>query len=485
MAKQKISRFAIATRVTLSLFLAGALVTAVNYLSHRHYQSYDFSGSGYFTLSEKTLSFIRSLKEPVKVYLFFNPEHPLYGRVEALLRRYQNAGGDKFVYELIDPYRDEVRAHAIVNQYRLGDQDNVVILDYQNRSKFVDADAMAEMEMPSPIGNETERIKSFKAEEAITSALVSLIQDKPSKVYFTIGHGEGDIASLDPNSGFSELNTRIQRDNILTTNLNLLLDPVIPSDANVIVILGPTTSFQTNEVVLLNDYLKQGGKLLLLLEPGIQSGLDELLKNYGVIADNNYIVGAVKVLGVQRLLGTVPVAEYANHPIVEKMQRTTMVLNSVRSVRALNQNSSFQNVTELVKSSSSYWGETSLNSEDAKFDEGQELKGPLSMAIAVDAGKVGEENVNLSGARLVVIGSSGSFSNTQLVNLPGALDLALNSLNWLLRKETLIGIAPKQPKEFSIGLTEGQLASLALILGIVLPFSVLFLGVGVWWKRRR
>lgn len=485
MAKQKISRFAIATRVTLSLILAGVLVTAINYFSYRHYQTYDFSESRYFTLSEKTLSFVRSLKEPVKVYLFFNPEHPLYGRVEALLRSYQNAGGDKFVYELVDPYRDEVRARSIMNQYRLGDQDDVVILDYQNRSKFVNAAAMAEMEMPSPMGEETERIKAFKAEEAITSALVSLVQDDPSKIYFTTGHGEGDITSSDPHSGFSELNTRIQRDNIVTTNLNLLLDPVIPSDANALVIAGARTPFQTNEVVLLNDYLKQGGKLLLLLEPGIESGLEGLLKTYGVVADDNYIVGAVKVLGAQRLLGTVPVAEYSNHPIVEKMRLTTMVLNSARSVRALNQNSSSQNITELVKSSANYWGETSLNSEDAKFDEGQELKGPLSMAVAVDAGKVGEENVNLSGARLVIIGSSSSFSNTQLVNLPGVLDLGLNSLNWLLRKETLLGIAPKQPQEFSIGLTEGQLASLALILGIALPFSILFLGIGVWWKRRR
>jgi len=126
-----------------------------------------------------------------------------------------------------------------------------------------------------------------------------------------------------------------------------------------------------------------------------------------------------------------------------------------------------------------------LKSEEAEFDETKDQKGPLSLAMAVDTGKVGQEKMDLSGARLVVIGSSGSFSNNQLVNLPGALDLVLNSLNWLLRKETLLGIAPKIPKEFSIGLTEGQLASLALIIGVALPFSILFLGLGVWWKRRR
>ena len=488
MVKQKISRFAIGTRVILSLFLTVLLVIAVNYLSYRHYQSYDLSESGYFTLSEKTLSIIKSLKEPVKIYLFFNPQHPLYDRVEALLRRYQNAGGNKIIYELIEPYRDEVKARTLVAQYRLGDQDNVVILDYQRHNKFVNADAMAEMEMPSPFGGgEGDRIKAFKAEEAITSALVSLVQEKSSKIYFTTGHGENDIASEEPNLGFSELNARIERDNIITTNLNLLLSSAIPNDADAIVIAGPTSPFQTNEVVLLNDYLKRHGKLLVLLEPGIKHGLDALLQQYGIVADEDYVIGVVNVLGVKRLLGTVPIAEYANHPVVEKMKRTTMVLNGVRSIRALNQTeeSQSQNVVELIKSSPNFWGETQLKSEEVKFDEAKDQKGPLSLAVAVDTGRVGKEKMDLSGARLVVIGSSGSFSNNQLVNLPGALDLILNSLNWLLRKEALLGIAPKIPKEFSIGLTEGQLASLALIIGVALPFSILFLGAGVWWKRRR
>ncbi|MBX7157149.1 MAG: GldG family protein [Verrucomicrobiae bacterium] len=484
---KKPSRITIASSVVLTLIFAGVLVTAINYLSYRHYRTFDFSDSQYFTLSEKTINFLQHLEEPVTIYLFFNPENPLYSRVEPLLRRYQDEGGSKVIYELIDPYRDAVKAQTLSAKYRLGEQDNVVILDYQGRSKFVDASEMAEMETPSPFGDQTERVKSFKAEEAITSALVSLVQEKPSKIYFTAGHGEGDVTSSDPKIGFSELNLRVERENIVTTNLNLLLNPVLPDDADAIVIAGPTTAFQEDEVAVLRDYLKRNGKLLLLLEPGVKTGLELLLEEYGVIVDNDYVVGIVNVLGAQRLLGSVPVEDYGNHPIVEKMKSVTTVLNSVCSVRAKldETDSEKNNVVELLKSPAAFWGETDFKQESVSFEEAKDYKGPLSLAVAVDTGKVGEEKVDLSGARLVVIGSTSSFSNQQLVSLPGVLDLFLNSMNWLLKKNNLIGISPKTAKEFSLGLTDSQLMSLALIIGFALPVSVLLIGFGVWWRRRR
>jgi ABC-type uncharacterized transport system involved in gliding motility auxiliary subunit len=484
---KKPSRFTIASSVVLTLVFAGVLVAAINYLSYRHYRSFDFSDSQYFTLSDKTVNYLRHLEEPVTIYLFFNPEHPLYNRVETLLRRYRDEGGNKVKYELVDPYRDAVQAQSIVSKYRLGDQDNVVILDYQGRSKFVDAGAMAEMEMPSPFGDQGERVKSFKAEEAITSALVSLVQQKPSTIYFTTGHGEGDITSMDPKTGFSEINLRVERENMVTTNLNLLLNPVIPEDADAIVIVGPTAPFQENEVTVLRDYLKRNGKLLLLLEPGVETGLESLLEEYDVVVDDNYMVGIVNVLGAQRLLGSVPIENYAEHPIVDSMKSITAVLNSVCSVRvkADETNAEKSNAVELMMSPAAFWGETDFKQESVSFEEAQDQKGPLSLAVAVDMGKVGEEKVDLSGARLVVIGSASSFSNQQLVSLPGVLDLFLNSINWLLRKEALLGIAPKTAKEFSLGLTDSQLTSLAFIIGLVLPVSVLLVGIGMWWKRRR
>ena len=86
--------------------------------------------------------------------------------------------------------------------------------------------------------------------------------------------------------------------------------------------------------------------------------------------------------------------------------------------------------------------------------------------------------------RLVVIGDSDLATNTQLQNVPNATLLA-NTLNWLVERESLVGIPPKRPEHVKLSLTASQLSRLTWLVLIVLPGLVILAGVTVYLRRRR
>ena len=120
---------------------------------------------------------------------------------------------------------------------------------------------------------------------------------------------------------------------------------------------------------------------------------------------------------------------------------------------------------------------------------------PLAVAVEPSSeGAEGEQGTLLdaesesTGAegqmRLVVVGDSDLATNTQLQNVPNATFLA-NALNWLVERETLVGIPPKQPEQVKLSLTSTQLSRLTWLVLIILPGLVILAGLTVYLRRRR
>ncbi|MBQ8287702.1 MAG: Gldg family protein [Clostridia bacterium] len=94
----------------------------------------------------------------------------------------------------------------------------------------------------------------FIGEDAITSALDYVTSDVLPKVYLTTGHGE----SAFPESLYNYLSL----DNIDYGSYSSLTDPV-PEDADCILLYAPTQDFTEEETKRLRDYLLSGGNLML------------------------------------------------------------------------------------------------------------------------------------------------------------------------------------------------------------------------------
>ena len=114
---------------------------------------------------------------------------------------------------------------------------------------------MADVEMPDQMammmGQTQPRIKDFKGEQAITSALLELTEGKPNKIYFVGGHGEPELGAED----LKIFGESLKRQNIQIAPLNLLNVNSIPEDARALIISGPKYDFSELEIKLLNDRL--------------------------------------------------------------------------------------------------------------------------------------------------------------------------------------------------------------------------------------
>ena len=88
------------------------------------------------------------------------------------------------------------------------------------------------------------------------------------------------------------------------------------------------------------------------------------------------------------------------------------------------------------------------------------------------------------GARLVVFGDV-DFASNEYVENPGNADLFRNSVNWLAKKETQLGISAKPPDFRKATINPAQMKVIFWVSIAGIPVVPIVIGSLVWWKRRR
>lgn len=485
----------------VQLCIVTGIVVMLNYLSFRHFQRWDYSRDRKFAISSQTTNLLSHLKKPVRAVIFFSGAGEIVPDLQALMREYEFASKKKFTAEFIDSYRSLSRAQELQTKYKFGVNESIVILDYDGRSKFVKAEDMADVEMPDQMsmmmGQTQPRIKAFKGEQAITSALLELTEGRTNKVYFTGGHGEPDISSPDLKM-FAE---DIKRQNIQFATLNLLNVTAIPDDARSLIVCGPKYDFSEIEMKLLESYWGKKGRVLMLLNPFARTPrLSAWLSEQGVVPQEDRVIGLGNFLGVDEngnpkvTKGTIKDAGFV---VLNSRTKMTKYLEGT-SKRLLGTTQSLQidrvaektaklRIMPLLESVEGFWGETDLTADDEQvfFDPKKDNAGPLHLALAVERGGVADDRVKIETSRLVVIGNAEVLGlGARRLSEGIAGDLTVNALNWLLDREELIGIPAKEKKTVTFSLDERQMGSLAAAVMLILPGIVAVFGLLTWWLRR-
>ncbi|MBK8313888.1 MAG: Gldg family protein [Acidobacteria bacterium] len=271
----------------------------------------------------------------------------------------------------------------------------------------------------------------------------------------------------------------MKSENYEVKSVNLVSSNKVPDDCAAIVVAGPTKEFFPQEADLIGKYLDGGGKALIMLDPGSDGGLNNLLKNWNIIIANDTVID---VSGVGRLFGTGPavplVTNYGAHPITKDLNRVATFFPFARSVDTGESAKGDVVFIKMLNTSEASWAETELKGNEAKFDEGKDKKGPVCLGVAMT--KMLGENQDI---RLVVIGDS-DFATNNYAGKAGNGDLFLNTVNWLAQDEDLIAIRPKSPTNRSITLSESQQKTFFLLTVLLMPLVVIGTGVWIWWKRR-
>ena len=497
-----IKRFQIGINVLVQILVLFAIAVMLNYISFRHFKRWDFSRNQKYALSSQTKSILGSLPKPVRAVVFFSTASEIVPDVTALLREFEFASNKKFLVELVDPYRNLTRAQDLQTQYKFQANENIVILDYDGRNKFVNAADMADFEQPDQMammmGQTQPKLTAFKGEQAVTSALLELTENKPNKVYMLSGHGEPELMGPD----FKVFAESLKRQNIQAASLNLLNAGSIPADTRAIIIAGPKYDLSELEMKLLADFWQKNGRVLVFLNPFARTPrLTTWLAAQGIAPQEDRIIRTGSFLSMGE--GGAPqvkegVVSNAGFNVTDSGTKITkdlvglskQLLGATQSL-LLDQTKGKTDKIRLIpllEAAPGYWGETDFaTTEDRSptMEEGKDHIAPLIIAAAAERGAVEDARVTVDTSRLVVAGNAEMLGNKGYQHSEGVtVDLSINALNWLLNREEQIGIAPKEKKNVTLVLTEKQIGDVALTVMLLVPGLAALFGLVNWWSRR-
>jgi ABC-type uncharacterized transport system involved in gliding motility auxiliary subunit len=407
-------------------------------------------------LAAQTLKVLEGLKEPVKVYAFYQEADPSRTAAEDLFNLYKLHSGKRFDWEFVDPDRFPMKAQQFkVNTY------NAIVVELGDRFE-----------------------KAFMAEEEkITNALVKVTRKEKQVVYVLQGHGEHGLENVQKD-GYSEAKKALETENYEVKPLLLTREASVPADATLVLLGGPQKAPQEEELQSLRSYVDGGGKALILVDPQTASGVEEFLGGYGILLDQDIIVDRnSRLLGGDYLVP--PIVEYESHPITRDFRQSSYLayLPMARSVRPAEKSPDGVSVEVLARTGPGSWGEKDV--ERLKKGEAElgpeDIQGPVPVAVVASV-RTGEGK---GMGRMVVIGDSDFISNAAIdPNRSANQDLFLNAANWLAEQEDLISIRAKSAPSKPIMLRPGQWTLVFLLVVVAFPLAILCVGVGVLWRRR-
>ncbi len=445
-----------------TLFVLGILVFIELISAQRHYRV-DTTKTGRYTLSPQTKKLLISLNKEIKVTSFFGEMQAEEKEAfKELMRQYVDQS-EKVRYENVDPDRSP----GMAKRYKVTTYGTIVL----------EAD-------------ESEQRISEGSEEKLTNAIIKITRDGKKKVLFLSGHGEREMNAM-KEDGYQQAKEAVEQANYETGELTLLPNINALEGTDVLVIAGPQKDLQENEVQVLRNYLKGGGKVFLMLDPFAASGLDSMVMDFGIKLEKDVIIDQISQFFGADL--TMPiVSKYQSHPITKDFNLSTF-FPLARSVIPVKGSPEGMKVEELLSTSPESWAETDkamLDEGQTAFDPTQDKKGPVSIgaAVTITLPKKEEEKENEAKpktGRLVVIGDSDFAANSR-INLVGNRDFFLNALSWLAEDADLISIRPKESgSAIPTPLTQSQQQMVFFLPVVVLPLFVIVMGITVYKRRKR
>jgi ABC-type uncharacterized transport system involved in gliding motility auxiliary subunit len=442
------------------LFLT--VVGLIAALSMRYNYQADWTASGRNTLSKASQELLKQLEGPITI-ISFAREPNTKQQITKLIERYQRYKPDlKLEYINPETAPDQVRELGVTFEAEL------VIEKDGRREKLQDL-----------------------SEEGLTNALNRVSRSEEAWIVFLEGHGERDPHG-NANFALGNFTQQLETKGLHIQSLNLSAQSQIPDNTQVLVIASPQADFLPGEVELIQSYVKNGGHLLWLTEPGPLYGLEALAEDLGI----KILPGTIIDPSAQLLLGRgsatfALVPKYGDHPITKRLTSVTL-FPQASALEAVKDNK-WQRQS-LLTTLSRTWVETSELKEAIEYDKEQDVLGPLTLGFALNREhpsskqeKTAREDQNkskINTQRVVIIGDGDFLSNTYLGN--GAnLDLGLSLINWLTHEDRFIAVPARIRPDTTLQLSSTASWIIGFGFLFVLPVTLLGTGLLIWWRRRQ
>lgn len=455
----------------------------------------DLTQGAQFTLTDQTRQVLAALPHPVRADLLMRPEigaapnglYEVQARaiqyVDGLLREYEIASRGRLLVRRLNPDSDRLEAEALARELALT-RYNVLVLTGGERHHVVRLEDMVTIDR----GYAGEKIEpaqliELRGEAPLTAALLDVGQDKPPRVGFLRGLG-GPSPDDQDNFSLFLFREQIRGQGLQPENVDLLTSEHIPADLDALVVWGPELPLgrRVREEIL--AWNAKGGALLIGVDPLHEDpDLDAVLAALGLDRERRILCLDDSPVAQGARRSQITVTRFSASQEISAPIAKQGIFANVYSAGGLGRRGDAPAGTScepLLTAPEACFGD--IPSEPGKPGDytlgDNEVRGPRVLGYAV-TGK---------GGRAVVFGASSIFTTTFLLSSEGGsanLDLGLNSINWLVRREHSIGARPRQVYESRVDLTPDEHQHVLVYVVVLMPLGGVALGLLVWLARRR
>lgn len=422
---------------------------------------YDISSAKLYSITSNTKVVVNGLEKDVTIY-WITQSGEEDAVIENLLSKYESISSHIEVVkknpDIYPTFAQQYTSETVNN--------NSLVVECGEKSRFISYDDIYLTELNYTTYSYD---SSFDGEGAITSAIDYVVSEELPTLYLLEGHGEQELSET--------FSSQIEKENIETKSFSLLTENAVPEDADCVLIYGPTSDISTEEKDLLADYLKNGGKMMVLAGPtenGTLTNLYSLLKDYdvetqdGIVVelDQNYYAFGYPYILLPEIADTEissSLLDGGYYAIVPIAQGLIVGDNSA--------------VTEVLTTSENAF------SKKAGFDlstyekEEGDTDGPFALGVSIDCGNEGQ---------LIWFSTSYLLDDTYNSYSSGAnADLAMNAFASMLGENDAIAISSKSLSYNYLTISDSNASFLKIVMIGVCPIVYLGVGVGVILKRRK
>ena len=443
--------------------MVGVLI-ALAYLSVRYPFRFDLTVAGLYSLSEPTVKMLKRLDKPVHIVFFHDPLMRETVELYELIA-HQNT---LVSVEFYDPMINPAQARMLGVNFA-----GTAILESQGRRLQVNG------------GSESD----------IANGILRVSQGATQRVCFLDGHGEPDPFSLESHDhqegapghthglgakyvlherhGMAKARHALETVNYTVEKVLLLQRGDALAGCAVLVVGGPKIALLPREIDAVRAYLAKGGNALFMLDPFVRTGLEPVIREYGVVVDDDIVIDEASHFWAD--VSSPAVTDYNRHQITRDLPLT--FFPGARSLSPTPQRVPGTSVVPLVNSSKNSWGQADPNR--VGFVKGRDAPGPNTLMV-VALRRPGEESTPRS--RIAVVGDS-DFATNSFFHIMGNGTLFLNTVNYLAAQENLIGLQPRTADLPRVNLTNRQMKGTFFLSVVLVPALLAVVGTAVWWKQ--
>jgi ABC-2 type transport system permease protein len=331
----------------------------------------------------------------------------------------------------------------------------------------------------------------WPSETEISAALKRLLLAKIPKVLFVTGDLERNINKMGDREYRGLANLKSFRNSLLNQGFDVdtisLRTELIPKNISALVLADPKTALSGLVTGKLQQYIDDGGNLLISGEPGKQSVLNPLLKQFGIQLMKGAIVQTSRDLEPHLAAPFLTGAGAKLYPPLVLAHSDSVVI-SMPMATALGIGDSGQYTIKplLVTDQSKSWLKKDkfvTDSAKVKFEpEKGDVQKSFPLAVSLTRKTHGKEQ------RIVVTGDADFMSNIELNRFNmGTANFAFNTgiFSWLSYGEFPISSYRPAPKDNTLLIKRDQIKYFRITFLWVLPGIMLAIGALILIRRKR